>query len=233
MKENLPPTKSTSVVSSGASTDPDSLAPSKPTKGHSEEKLIGGLVAHREESWREFFARFDRTIRSAIRSAVRRMQGRVTEEDYREIHATFIATLFSNEHHKLCVFDPARGRSIGSWLALLAERTTVDWMRSLRAQERAHRSSVFASLAAQSHGPLADELVEKKRLIERVRKAVATLAPRHRELFELYFVEGLDAWRVAERMGISIQTVHSGRNKIETQLARAARAAQVPVMRGA
>ena len=46
----------------------------------------------------------------------------VGQDDIREIYATLLVQLLSNDMHKLRTFDPERGNRFGSWIGLHLRR---------------------------------------------------------------------------------------------------------------
>lgn len=114
-------------------------------------------------------------------------------------------------------FDPERGE-LRSWLAMLARRRGVDWVR--REVSRRPSQAVAAVLADVTTAPGADETVQAHDLAGRVRRGVTELPRTLREVVELAFFAGLTYREVALQLGIPEGTAKS---RIRTALHSLAR----------
>ncbi|HET9958596.1 MAG TPA: hypothetical protein VFQ61_29080, partial [Polyangiaceae bacterium] len=73
-----------------------------------EANLLTGLLADREQAWREFNSRYSRLILSCIGRVTTRF-GYSSQDDVREIYATLCLQLLSHDKRKLRSFEPGRG----------------------------------------------------------------------------------------------------------------------------
>lgn len=236
MQTPLAPSRCSSLAASGvprhcppAASPSTTPTPSSPTASigadarRSDARLVEALLAHHDDAWRSFLGRFDRIICHSIRRATcRGPMLLTTDEERADIRASFLLSLFAHDSRKLRTFDSARGSLLSTWIAMLAERHAVDHVRALCTRAR-HRMSESES---EGHAaiPSPEELMLQKQGIARMRDALATLAPRERELFDLYFEDDMPAAEIADRMGTSLQTVYSRRHKVELHLSRAVQA---------
>src|SRR5829696_7444844 len=94
--------------------------------------LVRDMLAGSEKAWREFHSRYDRLIYRCITKVTGRFATFVGQDDIREIYATLLVQLLSNDMHKLRTFDPERGNRFGSWIGLLAINCAYDYLRSMR-----------------------------------------------------------------------------------------------------
>jgi DNA-directed RNA polymerase specialized sigma24 family protein len=97
-----------------------------------ESELLEGLMRGSDKAWREFHLRYDRLIYRCITKVTGRFSAIVSQDDIREIYATLIVQLLSNDMHKLRTFDAARGNRFSSWLGLLAINAAYDYLRGIR-----------------------------------------------------------------------------------------------------
>ena len=104
--------------------------PTVPDRAESE--LLAGLLGGSERAWREFHLRYDRLIYRCITKVTGRFAAVVSQDDIREIYATLLVQLLSNDMHKLRTFDAARGNRFSSWLGLLAINAAYDYLRAIR-----------------------------------------------------------------------------------------------------
>jgi len=178
--------------------------------------LLEGLLQGRDASWREFHLRFDRLIYRCITKVTSRFSAVISQDDLREIYATLIVQLLSNDMHKLRTFDPERGNRFSSWLGLLAINASYDYLRAIRREP--NRAPVTEAEALGSDLPNPHELCERRERAEKVTQAIATFSQKDQEFVELYFGEGLEPEQIAERMNISVKTVYSKKHKIRSRL---------------
>ncbi|MFC5745508.1 RNA polymerase sigma factor [Actinomadura rugatobispora] len=112
-------------------------------------------------------------------------------------------------------FDPAKG-SLRTWLATLAHRRAVDWVR----RESRHRRPPPVTAPDGNGRPGVEEEVLEGELAAGVRRGLQGLPPNLREVLELAYYHGLTYREVAARLGIPEGTAKS---RIRSALARLAR----------
>jgi RNA polymerase sigma-70 factor (ECF subfamily) len=174
------------------------------------------MIAGRETSWREFHARYDRLIYRCITKVTGRFSSFLSQDDIREIYATLLVQLLSNEMHKLRTFDPERGNRFGSWIGLLAINCAYDYLRSMRREPNRAPLAEAEVLCCELPSPL--EQVEHKQRAELVANILRAFSAKDREFVSLYFGEGLEPEQIAQRMRISVKTVYSKKHKIQSRL---------------
>lgn len=103
-------------------------------------------------------------------------------------------------------FDPDRG-DLRTYLAVLARRRAVDWVR--REVARRPKESAAVALAEIGTEPGADEALVACELAARVRRGVTELPRTLREVVELAFFAGLTYREVAAHLGIPEGTAKS------------------------
>ena len=84
----------------------------------------------------------------------------LSQDDIREIYATLLVQLLSNDMHKLRSFDPERGNRFGSWIGLLAINAAYDYLRSMRREPNRAPMAEAEVLSCELPSPL--EQVEHK-----------------------------------------------------------------------
>jgi len=178
--------------------------------------LVRALIADEPAAWREFNTRFSRLVLSTITRVTTRFRGVVSQEDVREIYATFCMQMLANDKLKLRSFDPARGNKLSTWLGLLASHTAYDFLRSARREPRKASLSEAEDLYSALPDPCESALMRER--AELVSKLLADFTDKDRAFIQLYFGEGLAPERVAERLGISVKTVYSKKHKIQARL---------------
>jgi RNA polymerase sigma-70 factor (ECF subfamily) len=180
-----------------------------------EAQLLEGLIAGSERSWRAFHTQYDRLIYRCITKVTSRFSF-VSQDDIREIYATLLVQLLSNDMHKLRTFDASRGSRFSSWIGLLAVNAAYDYLRSLRREPNRAPVTEAESLRCERPSPL--ELVERQERAAQIESVLRTFSAKDREFVALYFGEGLEPEEVAARMNISVKTVYSKKHKIQSRL---------------
>jgi RNA polymerase sigma-70 factor (ECF subfamily) len=176
-------------------------------------KLVRALIADDPSAWREFNTRFSRLVLSTINRVTARFSAVVSQEDLREIYATFCMQLLANDKLKLRSFDPERGNKLSTWLGLLASHTAYDFLRSAR---REPRRAALSDLCSSLPDPCESALMRERASL--VSELLAHFTDKDRAFIQLYFGEGLAPEVVAERLNISVKTVYSKKHKIQARL---------------
>jgi RNA polymerase sigma-70 factor (ECF subfamily) len=181
-----------------------------------QKELVASMLVGSERAWREFHARYDRLIYRCITKVTGRFATFVGQDDIREIYATLLVQLLSNDMHKLRTFDPERGNRFGSWIGLLAINCAYDYLRSMRREPNRAPLDEAENLWCDRPSPL--DQCEFKQRAELVTEILRAFSDKDREFVTLYFGEGLDAEQIAQRMQISVKTVYSKKHKIQSRL---------------
>jgi RNA polymerase sigma-70 factor (ECF subfamily) len=178
--------------------------------------LVRALIADDPRAWREFNTRFSRLVLSTIGRITARFSGVVSQEDMREVYATFCVQLLANDKIKLRSFDPARGNKLSTWLGLLASHAAYDFLRGARREPRRAAMSEAEQLSSNIPDPCESALMRER--ADLVQRLLASFTDKDRAFIQLYFGEGLAPELVGERLNISVKTVYSKRHKIQARL---------------
>ena len=184
----------------------------------SEQELIDSMIDGSEYAWVEFHKRYARLIYRCITKVTGRFSSVICAEDIREIYATLVLQLLSNDMHKLRSFDPERGNRFGTWIGMLAINASYDHLRALRREPNRGSLTEAEGLWCDRPDPFAE--VDRKQREGILADLLAGFSAKDRLFVALYFDQGLDAEEVAARMSISVKTVYSKKHKIRTRLER-------------
>jgi len=178
--------------------------------------LVRDMLVGNKRAWQQFHARYDRLILRCITRVTGRFNRRMAEDEIREIYATLLVQLCANGMSKLRSFDAERGNRLGTWIGLLAANCAVDHLRALRKEpSRTAIDDVADYLVDET--PTPDEALDRKERLAIAAQMLRELPEKDRELFTLYFDEGLDPEQIAQRMRISVNTVYSKKHKLQSR----------------
>jgi len=168
-------------------------------------ELHSRLVAGDERALAEIYQSFGKLVHA--------LAFRVTRD--RDAAGDVAQEVFGHLWEHPLAFDPSRA-GLRTWLAMLAHRRAVDWVRG---EERRRRLA-----APELHGPFelpgVDEAVEANDTSCRVRLIVSTLPDTLRTAVELAFYKEMTYREVAVELGIPEGTAKS---RMRNALARIAR----------
>ena len=161
---------------------------------------------------------YDRLIYRCITKVTGRFSSVLCAEDIREIYATLVLQLLSNDMHKLRSFDPKRGNRFGTWIGMLAINASYDHLRALRREPNRGSLHEAEGMSCERSDPFSE--VDRKQRAQILADLLQSFSDKDRLFVALYFDQGLDAEEVAARMSISVKTVYSKKHKIRTRLER-------------
>jgi len=162
--------------------------------GVGEAELIERLQRRDAQALGELYDRYGRLVYSLIYRIVRDAG----------IAQDLVQETFLRIWNRAQGFNPGKG-SLGPWLLAVARNRAIDYMRSssgrmrnaLELEEHEH-PSLFMDLER--------EILQADRA-RRVKGAMDKLSPRHRQVIELAYFEGLSQSEMAERLGQPLGTV--------------------------
>jgi RNA polymerase sigma-70 factor (ECF subfamily) len=186
----------------------------------SEAELIAAVIAREGGAWPELYRRFERVIIGCVRNTLRRYSAFATDEDIEDIVNTTCLNLVKDDFKKLRTFDASRGYRLSSWMGLIATNTALD---ALRRRDPGHTSldsldddGVPLQVADPSAPP--EGQMERREQWRALLEAIQELPEADRRFLELYYDEELAPEQLAARLGITVNTVYSRKNKLREKL---------------
>jgi RNA polymerase sigma-70 factor (ECF subfamily) len=177
-----------------------------------------------QQEWKRFFATYQPLIAHCVSRVLQRNGIPFGREDLDDYVSEVWAALVRDDLCTLRRYDEARGRTLASWIRLIATRATIDQLRS-RANMQRYRewSTEFDLPSGDDDSP--DQQVEQAELAELARRAISQLKGRDRQFIALY-LQDTEPADLARSLGISVNTVHSRQFKIRQKLKRLIRMQQ-------
>lgn len=154
-------------------------------------QVIARAKARDEGAWRELYeAHFDFVYRVA------RRLGAPESEAEDVVHDTFVVA-----YKRLDRFEDGR---LTTWLYRIVANVVSDRHRRRRVRRTFEALGVWIGAKAPETPERAAELSSASRAVERV---LERMAPKKREVFALFELEGLGGEEIAERLGCPVNTV--------------------------
>ncbi len=181
-----------------------------------ERDLVARLLLDDPSAWRFFTQEYSRVALASIRRVLTRFTRVTDEHDVDEIYARFCFELLANNRRKLRWFDPEKGSRLSTWVGLLANNATYDYLRRLKRHGVCDPLPEQDCIQADTASPLEQAELQERAI--KTAELLAQLSDRDREFVELYFGRGMSPEDIAHRMNISIKTVYTKRHKISARL---------------
>lgn len=145
--------------------------------------------------------------------------GRGRREDVLDFAQDTLVRLFEDDHRVLRTWDPARGASLETFAALVAERHVLTVLRSGRKgggreDPTADTDRVLGADPVDLERRVFDQDA-LRRILDRLE---SELTPRSRELFVAVFVDGEPLEQVAERFAMSSNALYSWSSRLRARV---------------
>jgi RNA polymerase sigma-70 factor (ECF subfamily) len=185
----------------------------------SDDALLAAVLARESGAWVAFYARYERLLIACIKKALRRYSAFHTEEDVEDLASTVCLNLVKDDYKKLRSYDGGRGYKLSSWIGLIATNTTLD---ALRRRAPAHATldsnDEDGPVEIPDHTNNPGDSLERRQEVAVFLTAISELSSTDREFLELYYDDEAEPEVIAKRMGISVNTVYSRKNKLREKL---------------
>ncbi len=177
--------------------------------------LVRRALAPERVAQRELAARLLDPIHREVAIAMRRhaaARGRDGRQDVLDLVQDVLVSLFERDGQELRRWDPERGRSLESFVRLVARRKVARVLGQVRGNPWA-LAPVDAAPDQADDASL--QQIEQREALESILDGLyAGMESRDAELFELSFVDDLDSDEVGRRMGMSSGAVNAWRYRV-------------------
>jgi RNA polymerase sigma factor (sigma-70 family) len=193
-------------------------------RGNSEEEslLLASLLANRsgcahERHWAAFVRRYERLIMSCVIKVLRRYGATFSREDLDDLVGDVWLVLLRDDMRKLRQYDQRRGFRLASFLGLVATNLTIDNLRARHGESKPLEQQKFSPAAAPAAPRDALEDQDRQRL---ARHALAQLSADDRAFVVECFHDERSVEEMADRRGITANTIYSRKFKLTAKLQR-------------
>lgn len=161
-------------------------------------ELVRRLLARDGEAWRTFVTRFQRLVHARVAATARECHLAPQPSDLEDVVAEVFSALLANDMSSLRRFE---GRSrLSTWLTVVARRVALKRLR--------RSGDVPLEGEATAAESVVDDLVAAEEL-ERLGDGLDELGERDRALLRMIYEDGLSHREVAERLGVSPNSIGS------------------------
>lgn len=191
--------------------------------------LVQRLLGGEREAWIEFVDRYQRVVWCRINRVLNRHGANAKENDCDDVAAELFAKLLANNMKMLAEFE--HRSTLATWLTIIAHRMALKAVS--RTSERTRRTNSYPHNAVlkNSSGLRLDQLsddqaadpLETLLSIETrsgLRHKLEMLKPKDRQVIELYHFENLGYQEIANRMGLSENSVGPRLTRAQRRLKR-------------
>jgi RNA polymerase sigma-70 factor, ECF subfamily len=158
-------------------------------------QLIDRLRARDTDALGELYDRYGGIVYSII---LRIARDTATSEDLTQ-------EVFLRVWTRIPTFDLERG-SLSTWVLTIARHSAIDFLRSRTGQQTRKNVSIDAMERPLAGGNAETEL-QSSTDANKVRAAMERLEPKHRQLLELAYFDGLSQSEMAEKLELPLGTV--------------------------
>jgi RNA polymerase sigma-70 factor (ECF subfamily) len=171
--------------------------------GARERELIARCIRGEASAWDRLVDDYGPVLHDAARYTLRRVLGRVRDEDVENVVQGVLTGLCDKDAHRLKLF---RGTSkFRTWLTSVTSRFALNYIRT----EKRKGSLKFASLEPEAAGELPGRAAELPDGEERERlfRAMSRISPRERLILQLHYFDGLSYRGIAGLLRVPVNSV--------------------------
>jgi len=182
--------------------------------------IIRCLSGSDPAAWDEFATSYADLIWSMIHKTFAGFNVSYQKEDVEDLFNSIYVSLVDDDFRKLRQFQGENNCSLSTWLAVVAGRMTIDFIRKDKTRLFADNSGEGPQLweTIADAAPLADHRISEEQIQGQISREVSQLAPRDRLLYHLLFVRGASAEATAGVLGMSVGLVYSRKHRIINRL---------------
>jgi RNA polymerase sigma-70 factor, ECF subfamily len=189
-----------------------------PLASADDRQLVAAVIRGQPLAWPAFYARFERLMRACVRRTLRWYGVRSSDSDLEDLLSAVCLNVVKDDYRKLRMFDPGRGYRLSSWVGLIATNTAIDALRRREPEHSSMDDPMGQAHEVPAGTPTPFDDLHKREEAGLVDEAVRQLSEGDRLFLEYYFEHELEPSVIARRMGITVATVYSRKNKVREKL---------------
>ena len=183
-------------------------------------QLVRALLESEPGAWDLFVARYAGFVAAVVRRILKGRGLRPAGSDVDDIVENTFVALFERNGRLLHRYDPAH--RLSTYLGVIARTQTHRWLR-VRKGSTDVPDEVWAESLADSQVVGAAQGLARREALEAIREGLESLTERERLILRLFYFESQDYKVIAERLGISVNTIGSALTRARARLEQAVR----------
>lgn len=179
-----------------------------------DKELIARCVSGKDpRAWEDFVRTYSKLIWSSINRAFRSSSFHYCKEDVEDVYASLFLSLLENQCKKLRLFQSRNACTLSTWLAVVAVRRTIDYMRHHgRYQLAGAEADLFETIA--DHTPNVEAILMKEQQKKNIEKILSDLPASDKELFTVLRDTDLKPVHAARALGISVASFYTRKHRL-------------------
>ena len=183
--------------------------------------LVRALLEGEVGAWDLFVERYASLVTAVVRKILRGRGLKGAASDVDDVTENVFVALLERDGRLLRRYDPAH--KLATYVAVIARTQCHRWLRARKAKTNLADEAWGESLA--DSGALAVPAgLARTEALAAVRESLAELTPREQELLKAFYFEGIDYKELAEKLGLSMNSVGAAltraRSKLEAAMKR-------------
>ncbi len=187
-------------------------------KFNTDRELLDACFDGNRIAQEEFINRFSKLVYYSIHRAFKVKGLAPGQEEVEDLFGDVFLSIFDSDFAKLRSFEGRNGCSLASWIRLIAGRKAIDHLRDK------HRDKVGVSADYDTgHAERSDDPDPEETFLDREREdilsaAIIRLPPEDLLFLNLYYEDEHPPERIAEILGVSVNTVYSRKHRMLERL---------------
>jgi RNA polymerase sigma factor (sigma-70 family) len=183
--------------------------------------LVARCVRGDTEAWSVLVTAHGGRIYHAIHQTMARSGIRLSREEVEDLHAEALAGLVADDYRRLRTYAGRNECRLGTWVALVAARMTLDHLAELRRWEAGRPGAmdpIPLLTGRPDDGPDAEQILAHRQAVENMESALLRLSPADQLFVKLCFYQEWSGGEIARFLGVSQGTVYSRKHRILERL---------------
>jgi RNA polymerase sigma-70 factor (ECF subfamily) len=180
--------------------------------------IVQALLAQQEGAWDYFVERFAGLVSGVVQRILAGCGVRPSGADVDDISENVFVMLLENDSALLRRYDPQH--RLAAYLSVIARTAAHRWLRRRRVKAHVPDEMWTEAFADEGRLTTSDETTQRE-LLAAVREEVQGLSERDRTVLELFYYQGQDYQAIAERLGVSVNSVGAALSRARARLGKA------------
>lgn len=185
-----------------------------------EQELLRACFSGDRSAWERFVEEYAKLIYFSIHQTFKMKGLSASQDEADELFNEVFLSLFENDFAKLKSFKWKNDCSLATWLRLITSRKAIDYIKNkYRRAKMLDINSAEVEEQLTVDGGIEQSVLEDEReaILER---AVGQLSAEEINFLNLCFIKELAPEKIAEMLGITVNSVYSRKNRLREKIRR-------------